>query len=126
MKKWSRYWKSSTNRRKQRKYRIHAPNHVRQKMISAHLSKELRTQYKKRSLSLRKGDEIKVMAGTHKGKSGKISKINLKKMTVYVENIKAKKVSGQEINAPIDHSNLMVTKLNLDDSRRMKFVERKK
>lgn len=125
MKKWSRSWISSTQRRKQRKYRENAPNHIRQKMVSVNLDKPLRKDYKKRSLPVRKGDEVVVMRGSHRGKAGKITKVVLKSLTVYVDNVKIKKVSGQEVIDPIDPSNLKITKLNLDDKNRMKFIKRK-
>ena len=65
------------------------------------------------------------MRGSHKGKAGKVSKIDLKHMKVFVDNVKIKKVSGQETNDPVDPSNLKITKLNLDDKKRMKFITRK-
>ncbi|MBI4895763.1 MAG: 50S ribosomal protein L24 [Candidatus Aenigmarchaeota archaeon] len=125
MKEWSRHWISSKQRRKQRKYRENAPGHVRQKMISVNLDKPLRKDYKKRSLPVRKGDEVLVMRGSHRGKSGKITKVNLKTLVVYIDNVKIKKVSGQEVTDPIDPSNVKIIKLNLDDKNRMKFIKRK-
>ncbi|MBI5332488.1 MAG: 50S ribosomal protein L24 [Candidatus Aenigmarchaeota archaeon] len=126
MREWSRSWNSSKQKRKQRKYRFNAPYHIKQKLLSATLDKTLRKTYKKRSLPIRSGDEVVVMRGTHKGTMGKITKVNLKHMSVYVDNVKVKKVSGQEVNAKIDPSNLKIIKLNLDDKKRMKFMERKK
>lgn len=123
-KNWSRYWISSKQPRKQRKYRYRAPLHIRHKFISATLDKKLREEFKKRSLPLRKGDEVLVMRGEFKGKIGKVSSVNLKKMKIFVEGIKRKKASGQEVEIPIDPSNVKITKLNLDDKRRMKFLER--
>ncbi len=125
MKEWSRFWISSTQRRKQRKYRENAPGHVRQKMMSVNLDKTLRKDYKKRSLAVRKGDEVVVMRGTHKGKSGRVTKVDMKKLLVYIDNVKIKKVSGQEVVSPIDPSNIKITKLILDDKNRMKFIKRK-
>src|SRR3989338_1718474 len=110
MKKWSISWKSSKQRRKQRKYRFNAPLHVRQKLLSANLDKTLRKEYKKRSLPIRSGDEVVVVIGKYKGTFGKITEINLKKMLVYVDSVKVKKASGQEVNAKIDPSNLKIDK----------------
>jgi large subunit ribosomal protein L24 len=112
--------------RKQRKFLYKAPLHLRRKMISAHLSKELREQYKRRSLPLRKGDEVKVMRGEFKGTVGKVVKIDTKKYKVYVDTVKKKRSVGTEYLVPISPSNLMIVKLNLDDKYRLKILERGK
>jgi large subunit ribosomal protein L24 len=112
--------------RKQRKFLYNAPLHLRRKMISSHLSKELRQQYKKRSLPLRKGDEVKVMRGEFKGVVGKVVKIDTKKYKVYVDTVKKKRSIGTEYLVPLSPSNLMIVKLNLDDKYRMKMLERGK
>jgi len=112
--------------RKQRKFLHKAPLHLRRKMISAHLSKELREQYKRRSLPLRKGDEVKVMRGEFKGSVGKVVKVDTKKYKVYVDTVKKKRSVGTEYLVPISPSNLMILKLNLDDKYRLKILERGK
>jgi large subunit ribosomal protein L24 len=112
--------------RKQRKFLYNAPLHLRRKMISSHLSKELRQQYKKRSLPLRKGDEVKVMRGEFKGVVGKVVRIDTKKYKVYVDTVKKKRSIGTEYLVPLSPSNLMIVKLNLDDKYRMKMLERGK
>jgi large subunit ribosomal protein L24 len=112
--------------RKQRKFLYKAPLHLRRKMISAHLSKELREQYKRRSLPLRKGDEVKVMRGEFKGTIGKVVDIDTKKYKVYVDTVKKKRSVGTEYLVPISPSNLMIVKLNLDDKYRLKILERGK
>lgn len=123
-KKFSVRWKSSKQPRKQRKYRYNAPMHVRQKFVAAHLSRELRKEFGKRSLGVRKGDEVVVLTGKHKDKKGKVSKVDLKKIKIFIENVKASKVSGQEVETPLDPSNVVITKLNLDDSKRKEILEK--
>ena len=118
-KKYSPKWKSSSQRRKQRKYRANAPLHKRQKMVSAHLSKELRGQYKRRSLPLRKGDEVKVMKGEFKGTYGKVDEVDLKNLKVRIDGIKRRKVSGEEVAIAIDPSNLLLTRTEINDKRRI-------
>ena len=116
----------SKKARKQRKFLYRAPLHLRRKMISAHLSKELREQYKRRSFPLRKGDEVKVMRGEFKGTVGKVVKVDTKKYKVYVDAAKKKRSVGTEYLVPISPSNLMIVKLNLDDKYRLKILERGK
>ena len=112
--------------RKQRKFLYNAPLHLRRKMISAHLSKELREKYKRRSFPLRKGDEVKVMRGEFKGTIGKVVRIDTKEYKVYVDSVKKKRSIGTEYLVPLSPSNLMITKLNLDDKYRVKMLERGK
>jgi len=110
--------------RKQRKALYTAPLHKRRKLLSAHLSKELREKYKRRSLPIRKGDEVKVLRGEFKGKVGKVSKVDLKKLKVYVEGITRKRTVGTEVQVSIHPSNLMIINPDLSDKRRLLILER--
>ncbi|MBI5061715.1 MAG: 50S ribosomal protein L24 [Candidatus Aenigmarchaeota archaeon] len=125
-KKWSRHWGSSKQPRKQRKFVYNAPLHVRQRLVSATLDKKLRKEFGRRSMSVRKGDEVAVMRGKYAGKSGKIIRVDLKKLKIYAENIKMKKPSGAEVDAALDASNVRLIKLNMEDVKRRKFLEKKK
>ena len=125
-KEWSKHWVSSAQPRKQRKYRYNAPLNVRHKLVSAHLSKELRERFNRRSFPLRKGDEVIVMRGSFKGFKGKVERVDLKTMRVYIDGLKIKKVDGSEVPKPLEPSNLMITELNLEDKERVKALERGK
>ena len=124
-KKFSKQWKSSKQPRKQRKYRAKAPLHLRHKMMAAHLSKDLRTKYKKRSFPVRKGDKVKVLRGNFKGKIGKIEEIDRKDYKVFVQGVEKKKKEGQKIKYPINPSNLIIITLDTGDKKRVKALERK-
>jgi len=123
-KQWSSKWKSSKQPRKQRKYRYEAPLHIKRKFLSASLAKPLRERYERRSMILRKGDEVIVMKGDIKGTKGIIEKADIKKGKVYIEGVKMKKVDGSEVSRPIAPPNLLITKLNLDDKKRQAVLER--
>jgi len=124
-KEFSTYWKASKQIRKQRKYIANAPLHIKRKMISSHLNKELRKKYGKRSIPVRKGDEVKIMVGKFRGKTGKISILNVKKQKVAVEGIQSKKKDGTKLNVFFNASNLVVQALNLDDKKRIEELARK-
>lgn len=124
-KKFSTAWNSSKQVRKQRKYLANAPLHLKRKMMSANLNAELKKKYGKRSFPVRKGDEIKIMRGKFKGKKGKISEIQVMKMRVVIEGIQRKKNDGTKVNVFFNSSNLQIQKLNLDDKKRIKSLERK-
>lgn len=109
---------------KQRKALYGASLHRRQKLIAAHLAKPLIKQFGRRSLPLRKGDEVKVMRGKNAGLTGKVSDVDLKGLKVYIEGAKRKKVSGQEVAVPFRASKLMITGPVMDDPHRKQSVER--
>ncbi len=121
---WSSSWKASTQPRKQRKYRANAPLHVRRKFLSAHVSPELRKSHGKRSIVVRKGDEVRIMRGGSSGSSGVVEKVSAARSVVYVEGVKITKVDGSAKPKPIHASNVMITKLNLDDKMRQAILER--
>lgn len=123
--KFSSSWKRSVQPRKQRKYRYNAPLHIKQKFISAHLSKDLRKKHNKRNIGIRKGDKVKVMRGQFKKKEGKVDQVSLKKTQVYVEGVEITKKDGTKTRYPIHPSNLMIIELNMDDKMRQKILERK-
>ena len=125
MKKFSKAWKSSKQKRKQRKYRYKAPLHIRHKFVAANLSKELRKRYYRRNLPLRKGDAVKIMRGSFKKKTGKISNVNLRNLKVFIEGIQQSKRDGTKVNVPFEPSNLQIIELNLEDKKRMEIIERK-
>ena len=116
---FSTSWVSSRQPRKQRKYVYNAPLHIRHRFLNANLSKELRKKHGKRSLPLRKGDEVLIMRGNFADKKGKIMGIDLKKTRVAIENITRTKRDGSKTNVYFHPSNIQIQNLNLDDSRRL-------
>ena len=118
--KFSKHWRASTQPRKQRKYLANAPLHLKRKLLSVNLSKELRKKFKKRNVVVRKGDTVKVMRGKFKLKTGKIMEVNTNKSKVIIEGITVKKQDGSKANIKMRPSNLQIIELNLDDKKRMK------
>jgi len=109
---------------KQRKRNYIAPLHKRQKMVGSHLSKDLKKQLNKRTIAVRKGDEVKVMRGKFRGTTGKVSKVDLKKIKIYIDGIKRSKSTGEDVQLPIHPSNLLITNPIMDDPRRKKSINR--
>jgi len=123
--KYSSSWIKSKQTRKQRKYRRNAPLHIKQKFVSSHLSKDLRKKYNKRSMTLRKGDNVKVARGQFKNKSGKVDEVSLKKTSIYISGIEIVKRDGTKARYPIHPSNVIITEINMDDKMRNKIIGRK-
>lgn len=110
--------------RKQRKERFAAPLHKRQKYMHSILSKALREELKKRNAQVRKGDTVKVMRGDHAGAEGEVEEVDLKKSTIKVTGVSNYRADGTEVPRPIHPSNVMITKLNLEDGEREKIFSR--
>jgi large subunit ribosomal protein L24 len=109
--------------RKQRKALYNAPLHLRNRLMSAMLSKELKEKYNKNSLPVRKGDVVKILRGNFKGIEGEVSKVNYKTYRIYVEGAVNRKQDGKESPYPIHPSNVMIVKLDDSDERRFKFLK---
>ncbi len=116
---FSKSWVSSIQPRKQRKYTYNAPLHIKHRFLSAHLSKELRIKHGKRSLPLRKGDEVLVMRGSFKKKKAKVVSVDLKKIFVTLEGLQRTKKDGTKISVKFHPSVLQILSLNSDDPQRL-------
>tara|TARA_Y100000310_G_C20688081_1_gene820394 strand:- start:1912 stop:2358 length:447 start_codon:yes stop_codon:yes gene_type:complete len=125
-KKFSSHWKSSTQPRKQRKYRANAPLHTKHKFLNAHLSKSLREKYGKRSLPLRKGDEVLIMRGSFKKKKAKVDSVDLKNSKITLEGINRTKKDGTKVSVPFSPSSLQIQDLNIEDSKRISSLKKEK
>ncbi len=121
---YSKHWIASKQARKQRKYVANAPRNVLGRMLSSHLSKDLRTKYTRRSFQLRKGDTVKIMSGESRGKTGKVSVVDAKNSRVAIEGIQATKKDGSKVNLFFKASKLMITELTLDDKRRLDSLKK--
>ncbi|MCD1293502.1 50S ribosomal protein L24 [Methanocella sp. CWC-04] len=116
---------TSSQPRKQRKYRYNAPLHIKSKFMTANLSEDLKKKYSKRSARVIVGDVVKIMRGDHAGTEGKVREVDVKREHVTVEGVSVAKADGKEEARPIHPSNLMITKLNLEDEKRVASLERK-
>ena len=123
---FSTSWLSSTQVRKQRKYRYNAPLHLRHKFLSAQLSKELRKKYGKRSLPLRKGDEVLVMRGQFKKKKAKVVSLDLAKTRIVLEGLQHTKRDGTKVAAPLHPRAVQIQSLVLEDKERITALGRSK
>ncbi|XP_014237640.1 60S ribosomal protein L26-like [Trichogramma pretiosum] len=109
----------SSSRRKSRKTHFTAPSHIRRRLMSAPLSKELRTKYNVRSMPIRKDDEVQVVRGHYKGQQvGKVVQVYRKKFVVYIERIQREKSNGSSVQVGIDPSKVVIVKLKMDKDRK--------
>ena len=101
----------SSSRRKQRKAHFSAPSHIRYRIMSATLSKSLRSKYGIRSLPVRKDDEVVVLRGARKGSKGKVIQVHRKKWAIHVDKVTKNKANGAPYQLPIHPSNVAITKV---------------
>ena len=115
----------TVQKRKQRKRLANMSLHQKHKLLASTLSKELRAKFNRRSLTLKKGDKVKVLTGSFKGTEGEVMKVDISNKKVYVDKIVSKKRDGTEVLRPIHASNLMLTDIDIRDKERQAVLTRK-
>jgi len=115
----------SSNRYKQRKKMFNLPWNLAIKLMSAPLSKELQARLNIKSIPVRVNDTVKIVSGGFKGRSGKVTRIDVKRRLVFVEGITGKAQKGKTKLVGIHVANLMITKLDLSDKYRKLILQRK-
>jgi len=116
---------SSSKPSKRRKALYTMPLHLRHKLLTAPLSKELRERHRVKRLPVRVGDVVRVVRGSWTGHEGKVVRVNLKRARILIEGVQVKKADGTPVYYPIHPSKVVIVKLNLDDPWRRGIVERR-
>jgi len=125
--KFSKSWESSKQPRKQRKFRANAPNHIKRKFMAAALDKPLREKYGRRSVEVKKGDDVKIMRGKFKGKHGKVGSVDVKNTRIQIEGAQRSKRGGEKVETWFHPSKVKIISLSENDKKRFKTkVETKK
>ncbi|MBI4177411.1 MAG: 50S ribosomal protein L24 [Candidatus Aenigmarchaeota archaeon] len=107
----------------QRKKMLHAPLHKKKRLVNVALSKDLRIQIKKRSLGIRKGDEVKIIKGKFRNTQGTITRVDVKDTKIYIDTAVIKKKSGGQVQVPVPAANMRITKLTTADKGRQKLLQ---
>ena len=94
--------------------------------MSSHLSKDLKAKWNVRSIPVRKGDTVKIMRGTYKGRTGKVQSVYRRRWCIYIEKLVKEKVNGQQANLPIHPSNVEITALRIDRDRKTLLARKAK
>ena len=110
---------------KNRKRRYNAPIHIRRKYLSAPLSPSLKGEYGTRTMPVRTDDTVSVTTGDHKMSEGRVLRVDMKRGKIYVEGITRTRMDGSNVQIPLRPENVMITKLNLDDSKRRAKLDRR-
>ena len=110
----------SSKARNQRKMRANAPAHIKRKMLSSHLSADLQKEYGKRSARVCLGDTVMVLRGGEdiRGVEGKVIGVMTDEGRITIEGVTINQADNTAVARPIHASNVVITKLNLDDAWR--------
>ena len=108
--------------RKQRRASFNASTFNRHRQMSISLSRDLRGRYKRRALPVRKGDTVRIVSGSFKGREERVSKVDLRTLRVTLDNVTIKKVDQKLKPLPIVANHLILTRLNLADPWRRKIL----
>lgn len=108
--------------RKSRKLLYSLPNHLARRQVSSHLSDELIKKYDRRTMTLRKGDTVRVLRGDFRGTVGKVLAVDIAARKVQVDGVTVDKADKTKKPRPIDPSNLEITKLDLSDKLRREKI----
>merc|ERR1712127_365189 len=100
----------SGSRRKNRCRHFNAPSHMRRKIMSSPLSKDLRQKYNVRSIPIRKDDEVQIVRGHYKGQQvGKVVQVYRKKFVVHIERIQREKAMALPCMSAFTHQRLFLS-----------------
>merc|ERR1712033_69386 len=109
----------TSSRRKNRCRHFNAPSHVRRKIMSSPLSKELRSKYSVRSMPIRKDDEVLVTRGPFKSaQAGKVIAVYRKKWVLHIERVQREKANGATVSVGIRPSKVEIVRLKMDRDRK--------
>uniref|UniRef100_A0AC35UEL3 KOW domain-containing protein n=1 Tax=Rhabditophanes sp. KR3021 TaxID=114890 RepID=A0AC35UEL3_9BILA len=108
----------SSSSRKSRGRHFNAPSHIRRVIMSAPLSKDLREKHAVRSVPIKVDDEVMVATGRSKGNTGRVVKCYRKKFIIQIDKVVREKANGTQVMTGIHPSNVVITKLKMDEDRR--------
>ena len=112
----------SAKPRKQRKRAANEPWHRLHKRLAAHVDPRLREKGNlaiPRAIPVRKGDIIRIVRGGFRGREGKVVEVDVRKGLVTIEKVVIRKTDEKEVARPVHPSNLIITKLDDTDPRRL-------
>lgn len=113
----------STQPRRQRRALFDADTFERRRRMSVPLSRELRTRYGRRSLPVRKGDTVRILSGSYKGREERVARIDRRDYSMTLDNVTGKTADAKMKPLPIRPSHLVLTRLNLADPWRRRVLK---
>jgi len=94
-------------------------------MMTAPLSKNLQDKHGIKRMPVKAKDKVLILRGDFAYTEGEVTKVDLKKMRLYINGVTIEKTDGTERFYPVHPSNVVITDLNLKDDRRSRIIERR-
>ncbi len=91
--------------------------------INVAINRDLRKKYGIRQFPIVKGDIVKIISGSRKGEGGKVIDVSHKSKKISIEGVTIAKADGKQVEYYIDHSNLVITKLDLSSPGRYNKIK---
>jgi large subunit ribosomal protein L24 len=109
--------------RRQRKALYTAHTFERRRRMTVPLSRELRGRFHARSVPVRKGDTVRVLSGSFRGREERVAKVDRRSYSVILDNVTVKTGEEKLKPLPIRTSHLVITRLNLSDAWRRRVLK---
>jgi large subunit ribosomal protein L24 len=93
--------------------------------VKVSLSNELKKKYGTSSFPVTKGDIVRIKSGSRKGEGGKIDSVDHRHGTVIIDGITLNTADNKQKGMPIDHSNVVITRLDLSNPDRLEKLREK-
>ncbi|KAK1327434.1 hypothetical protein QTO34_014148, partial [Cnephaeus nilssonii] len=110
----------TSDRSKNRKRHFNAPSHIRRKIMSSPLSKELRQKYNVLSMPIRKDDEVQdIKKGSSRNRFGSVDRASACGLKgPRFDSVQREKANGTTVHVGIHPSKVVITRLKLDKDRK--------
>jgi large subunit ribosomal protein L24 len=108
--------------RRQRKALYEADTFERRHRMTVALSRELRARFRRRSVPIRKGDTVRVLGGSFKGREERVARVSRRDYSVTLDNITLKTGEEKLKPLPMRPGHLVITRLNLADAWRRRAL----
>ena len=108
--------------RRQRRALFTAHRFERRRRMTVLLSRELRKRFHRRSVPVHKGDTVRVLGGSYKGREERVARIDRRAYTVTLDNVTLKAADEKMKPLGLRPGHLVITRLNLADSIRRRSL----
>jgi len=108
--------------RRQRKALYTADSFERRVRMTVPLSRELRARFHRRSMPVRKGDTVRVLAGSFEGREERVARVDRRGYTVTLDNVTLKTADEKMKPLSLGVGHLVITRLNLSDPWRRRSM----
>ncbi len=109
--------------RRQRRALYNASTTERRRRMTVPLSRELRRRFKRRNVPIRKGDTVRVLSGSFKGREERVAKVSRRAYSVTLDNVTLKTAEEKLKPLALRPAHLVVTRLNLADPWRRRALK---